>query len=157
VHGGVRIMADAEQQDFGIELIGAPDRAVESVRNIDRMGRSDFGGMRANGREGVGTVAAAHAWHAPERIGDDSHAGAWRSLRNEGLFVIVAHAGHDHGAVRARGHAQRRDEVGRRTGPSAESGEGSMYDEHAVAAHSQGDQLVGDAFSETHRRLRRFL
>ena len=95
-------------------------------------------------REGMRAVAATHARHAPERVGDDSHSGARRTLRIERLFVVVAHAGHDDSAACARSHAQRRDQVGWRAGSSAEAGEGSVHDEHAVAAHSEGNEVVGD-------------
>ena len=114
------------------------------------MRRCDFVSVRADSRESMGAVAATHARHAPERVRDDSHAGAGRTLRIERLLVVVAHAGHDDSAACARSHAQRRDEVGRRAGSAAEAGEGSVYDEHAVAAHSEGNELVGDSFRETH-------
>jgi len=68
---------------------------VGLVRDIDRMRRGNAGGERAVRGKGVGAVAAQHARHAPEGVGNQADGPAAAVSAVERHIVIVGHARHD--------------------------------------------------------------
>ena len=95
VNSGIRIVANAEQEDLPSELVDAPNRTIGAVRDLQGVGRGDLRGSGTDCRKRVRTVTPEHAWQAPERVGDDTHAETRSCTRVEGMIVVIAHARHD--------------------------------------------------------------
>ena len=96
-------MTDAEQQHLPVQLIDAPHRAVDAVRDLDRVRGGDAGGLGAGGGKGMRAVAAQDARYAPESIGHHAHFfDARGGTRVKGVFIVPRHAGHDQRALRPR-------------------------------------------------------
>ena len=141
VHGGIAVVADAEQQYLTVELVHAADRTVRAVRYVCRMRAYDAGSRRAARRKGVRAVAAQDAREAPESIGDHTHSAAGRDARIERVIVVVAHARHDQRAFGTQRRFECGDQSARSVLDRPDPGEGGVREEHAARRYAELDQL----------------
>jgi hypothetical protein len=111
VDGGIRIVANAEQEDLPTELVDAPNWAIQAVRDLQGVSRSDLRGSGADRCKRVRTVTSKHAWQAPERLRDDTHAETRSCTGVEGMIVVIAHARHDQGTLGPYRPSQRMDQT----------------------------------------------
>ena len=145
VHGRVRVMTDAEQQDFRVQLMRTPDRAVGPVRHVDGMRRGDLCRMRADARRMRAGCRCGSRLACARTCRRRFPSRCTACAAHRRLFVIVAHAGHDERAARAGRHAQRRDQIRGRAGASAELEKAVWTTSTPSPLTPRADELFGDA------------
>jgi hypothetical protein len=152
----IRIVTHTQQQNLAIELIDATYRAVQSVRDVQRMLRSDVGGFRSDSGEGMGTVAAEDARKPPKGLGHDSHPKAGRFPGVEGMIVVVGHARHNQSASGSHRSLESGDQTTRPTFDGGYSRKRRVNEENSAGLDPKPEQLRGQFMMGDHRTAHRF-
>jgi hypothetical protein len=152
----VPIVTHTQQQNLSIELIDTTYRAVQSVRYVQRMLRSDVGGFRSDSGESMGTVAAKDARKPPKGVRHDSHSEAGHFPGNERMIVIVGHARHNKSASGPHGSLESVDQTMRPMFDGGHSRKRRVNEENPAGLHPKLAQLRGQFTMGDHRTAHRF-
>jgi hypothetical protein len=156
--GGIRVMADPEQQGLTIEVIEATDRTVQAMGNVQRMIGGDPVGFRSDRRKCVRTITAQDARHSPEHVGHYALPEAGGTSRIERMIVIIGHAGHHQGTVRSKSGLKRPDQSQWPVLNWTDLGKRYVHEKHAAGSDPQfsdlGSQFQNGDWLTAHHRLR---
>ena len=141
VDSGIRIVANTEQEDLPPELVDAPNWTIQPVRDLQGVSRSDLPGFGTDRRKRVRTVTPEHAWQAPERVGDDTHAETRSCTGLEGMIVVIAHARHDQSTPGPHCRPQRTDETLRPTFDRRQLRKGGMHHKDSSGLDTERKEL----------------
>jgi hypothetical protein len=141
VDSGIRIVANAEQENLPAQLVDAPNWTIQAVRGLQGVSRSDLPGSGTARRKRVRTVTPEHAWQAPERVGDDTHAETRSCTGVEGMIVVIAHARHDQGTLGPHCRLQCTDETLRATVDWRQLRKGGVHDQDSPGLNTERKEL----------------
>ena len=135
-------MADAEQQHLPVQLVDAPHRAVDAVRDLDRVRGGDARRRGPAAAKECG-LSLRRTPGCRQKVSATTPISSMQGVDrgSKGVLIVPRHAGHHQRARGAQGSLEGGDQSGRAALHRFDLREGAVDEQHAARLNTEGVEL----------------